>query len=76
MCVWNTPPGLCTAPYLPDRLVIEVTSMKLPGGSGTRTRMKAKANLFRTLLVLPVVVLVVVAVALFGLPRRQEEVSH
>jgi hypothetical protein len=36
--------------------------------------MQAKANLFRPLLVLPVVVLV--AVALFGLPRGQEEVSH
>ncbi len=38
--------------------------------------MQAKANLFRTLLVLPVVLLVAVAVALFGLPRGQGEVSH
>jgi hypothetical protein len=34
--------------------------------------MQAKANLFATLLVLPVVV----AVALFGLPRGQGEGTH
>lgn len=36
--------------------------------------MKAKANLFRTLVVLPVVV-VAVAVVLFGAPHRQGEAS-
>src|SRR5919112_550501 len=35
--------------------------------------MKAKANLFRTLLVLPVVLLVAVAVALFGVGLRTAE---
>ena len=35
--------------------------------------MKVKVNLFRPLLVLPVVV---VAVALFGLPRGQGEGTH
>jgi hypothetical protein len=39
------------------------------------TTMNAKANLFRTLVVLPVVV-VAVAVALFGVPRGQGEGSY
>ena len=38
--------------------------------------MQAKANLFRTLLMVPVVVLVAVAVTLFGLPCGQEELSN
>jgi len=40
---------------------------------GTRTTMQAKANLFRTLLVLAVVLLVAIAVALFGLGLRTAE---